>query len=176
MMEPFEADETRLEQCLELFARYQQRLYLFIAAMLPSPADAEEVLQEVNIVVWKKFEQFEPGSDFLSWVYRIATLQVREYKRRRGRETLSFSPEMLDQLMARALRDETVLERRREALQKCLEKLSPADKQLVDRCYAPGAKIPEVAEQLKRTATSVYRSLRRIRQILTECVNGELAK
>src|SRR3954463_7617189 len=94
-----EPEPGRLDEVLALFARFQRRLYLYIASMLPNPAEAEEVLQETNIVVWKKFDQFRPNSDFRAWVFRIAYFEVRKHLERRGRG-VTLSHELLDELSA----------------------------------------------------------------------------
>lgn len=169
-----EPTDDRLQTCMELFALHQRRLYAFVQAMLPSPADAEEVVQETNIVIWRKFEQFDPNqpnSDFFAWAYRIASLQVRDYIRRQGRLATRFSPEVLDQLIEVAEREQPVLEQRREALNVCLDQLPWEDRDLLLSCYAPRAKVSAVAERLQRTTTSVYRSLRRIRRMLSDCID-----
>ncbi len=158
-----------------LFAAHQRRLFLYISAMLPSRADAEEVLSETNMVIWKKLEEFQPGTDFLAWAYRIAQFQVLYYRRRKAGAAVAFSPEVLDQLTAVAEEDDAVLERRREALARCTGKLAEEDRVLVERCYAPDANTYEVASSLGRAATSVYRSLRRIRRQLAQCIERTLA-
>jgi len=170
--------DAQLAQAMDLFARHQRRLRLYIQAIIPSPADADEVLQETNVVIWKKYEQFDPdapGSDFLSWAIRIAQYQALDYRRRRGRQMLSLSPEVLDQVAAVLTRDEPLLERRRDALRTCLDKLPEEDRTLIERSYAPDANVNQIAASLQRKTTSVYRSLRRVRRILAECIDNQLA-
>jgi RNA polymerase sigma-70 factor (ECF subfamily) len=170
-----DSDPSRLDDVLALFARHQRRLYLYIASMLPDPAAAEEVLQETNIVVWRKFEQFQPETDFRAWVFRIAYFEVRKHLERQRRQHLSFSQELLDELAVEYERQEPLLESRREVLPHCIEKLPPADRELVRQVYGQGVDVPELAEKTGRQATSIYRSLRRIRQLLFECVESTLA-
>ena len=160
---------------MELFALHQRRLHLYLSALLPSPADAEEVLHETNIVIWKKFDQFQPGGDFLTWAYRIAYLQTCDYRRRKARSGLGFQPDVLEQLAETARAEDELLERRRAALAECTKKLDAEDRTLLEECYAPEARISDVAERLGRTATSLYRSLRRIRQLLGACIERSLA-
>ncbi|MGV2337931.1 MAG UNVERIFIED_CONTAM: hypothetical protein LVR18_28895 [Planctomycetaceae bacterium] len=52
---------------VRLFTQSQRALYLSILPLVHSPADAEEVLQEANIVILSKWCQFTPGSNFLAW-------------------------------------------------------------------------------------------------------------
>jgi RNA polymerase sigma-70 factor (ECF subfamily) len=162
------------EVALDLFSRHQRRLFLYISALVPSPADVEEILHETNIVVWKKFDQFQPGSDFLAWAFRIAHLQVLDHRRRAARTRARFSDEVLEQVAGLAAREDEDLERRRQALQGCRGKLPDPDRALLDACYAPGATVEDVALRLGRAPTSVYRSLRRLRQILFDCVQRTL--
>jgi RNA polymerase sigma-70 factor, ECF subfamily len=164
-----------MERCMELFALHQRRLLLYIRALVPSPADADEVLQEINIVIWKKFDQFREDGDFLTWAYRIAYYEVCEHRRRKARAPAGFSPEVLEQLAETARTEDEVLERRRTALSRCAQKLPPGDQALLEDCYGAGTRVEAVADRKGRAPTSVYRSLRRIRQWLTECVERTLA-
>ena len=167
-------NRNSLEHYLDLYSDHQRRLYLYINAMLPNPADADEVFQETNIIIWRKFDQFEPGTDFLAWAYRIAFLQAKDYCRRAKRSTLCFSPDVMEQISGRITDDDDALESRRTALEDCKQKLDAEDRELIDRCYAPQAKVEQVAKEFNRQSTSVYRSLRRIRQLLLTCITRTL--
>ena len=168
-------EPEHLEECMALFAEHQRRLFLFVNAMVPSPADAEEILQETGIVIWQKIDQFQPGTDFLAWCYRIAQLQTLAYRKKHARRMLKFPEDVAEQLYGRSLAHNDVLEARREALRACREKLLPEDRSLLDSCYGPGASIAELSEQLGRPATSVYRTLRRIRRQLAACIDQTLS-
>jgi RNA polymerase sigma-70 factor (ECF subfamily) len=162
---------------MEQLALVQQRLAGFVRALLPNPTDADEVLQETNIVIWQKIDQFDPerpGSDFLSWAFRIAALQAKSYRRRQARRP-GFSDELMEELTVAAIGEQPMLEARRDALRVCMQALPGEERVLVEQCYAPGARIYEVAKTLTRTPTSVYRSLRRIRRALSVCVQRRLA-
>lgn len=163
------------ERSLELFALHQRRLSLYISALVPSPADADEILQETNVVIWKKFDTFTPGTDFLSWACRIALYQVLDYRRRRARSPALLSEDVTRQVAEVAERERGILERRREALQECRAKLAPGERRLLDECYRPDVEIREVAQRLGRVPTSLYRTLRRIRQALMDCIQRRLA-
>jgi RNA polymerase sigma-70 factor (ECF subfamily) len=167
-------DADRLDEVLELFAQYQRSLYLYIHSLLTNPADADEALQETNIVVWRKFEQFQPGSDFRAWVFRIAFFEVRKLCERRRRQGLAFSEEMLDQLAVASQQRAADLEARTQRLNECVEKLRPNDRDLVGRVYGQAIEVPQLAIQMGREQTSIYRSLRRIRQLLLDCIEGNL--
>jgi RNA polymerase sigma-70 factor, ECF subfamily len=167
-----EPDRPQLDSLLEQFSLYQRRLYLYVLGLVGSPADAEEVLQETNIIVWKKCDQFQPGTDFRAWVFRIALFEARKLHERRRKRGLSLSDELIEQLATTYEREETELEERRERLASCVEKLRQDDRSLLNEVYGRGIEVPSLAARTGREPTSIYRSLRRIRQLLLDCVAG----
>ena len=164
------------EDVLELCSKYQRRLYLYILSMLPNRADAEDVLQNTNVVVWQKLAQFQPGTDFRAWVFQICYYEVCKFRSRNRRAGLNFSPELLDELSVEYDRRENLLEIRQEALPDCVQQLAVADRELLDAVYGRGTDVTCLAEQMGREPTSVYRSLRRIRQWLHDCIERAARK
>ncbi len=60
---PVLTDKDR-EQIVGLITRYQRRLQVYIRSLVPNHADADEVLQEVNLFLWRNADEYRPGSDF----------------------------------------------------------------------------------------------------------------
>ena len=163
------------EEFVRLFTRHQRPLFLYLLARVPNPVEAEEILQETNIVIWRKFEQFVPGSNFLAWAMQIAKYEVLKYRERHQRDKLQFSEEAVSQLADEEAEDPAYWEARRQALAKCLGKLRAKDRELIERRYSPGQSGLGVAELMERPVNSVYQSLGRIRRTLLECIQRELA-
>lgn len=164
------------EEFVQLFTRTQRPLYLYILSMVSSPSDADEILQETNVVIWSKFQNFKLGTNFKAWAREIARLEIMKHRDRRRRDKLQFSDEFVQQV-AQAREDELrsdVEERRRRALARCLDKLRPQDRELIQLRYRPGESGKELAAMLGRPANSVYQSLGRIRRALLECIKREL--
>ena len=84
-----------------MVTRYQQRVYLFILSLLPNPADAEEVLQETNLVLWRKFEEFEPGTNFKAWAFQTAYYKIQSFLSRQERDRARFGDEFLEKVAAK---------------------------------------------------------------------------
>ena len=163
------------EEFVQEFTKHQRRLYLYILAQVGRPNDAEEVLQETNLIIWRKAGQFTPGTSFFAWSSRIATYEVLKLRERRGRDKLRFSAEFVELVAAEAGEAGEGWEERRQALSACLGKLRPKDRELIERRYAPGENGKSVAEDLGRPINAVYQSLGRIRRVLLECVHRQLA-
>lgn len=163
------------EEFVQLFTRTQRRLYLFILSQVASTQDAEEILQETNLIVWSKYHQFDVATNFFAWSAQIATYEVLKFRQRKHREKLRFTDEFVDAVAQEVLERSHEFERRRNALEHCLEKLRPDDRTLIHRRYQPGERGKFVAEDLGRPANSVYQSLGRIRKTLLDCMQRRLA-
>jgi RNA polymerase sigma factor (sigma-70 family) len=56
-----------------IIKKYQEKLYWHIRRMVVDHDDANDVLQNVFIRVWKGLENFREDSQLYTWLYRIAT-------------------------------------------------------------------------------------------------------
>ncbi|WP_231746601.1 sigma-70 family RNA polymerase sigma factor [Maioricimonas rarisocia] len=162
------------EEFVRLFTVSQRRLYLLILSQVPSTEQAEEILQNTNVVVLAKHTQFEAGTNFFAWAARIATYEVLKFRQKRHRDRLRFSDEFVQAVAQDAVERSEDYEERRRALEECLGKLRESDRELIQQRYAPGTSGKELAEHLGRPANSVYQSLGRIRRTLAECVKRTL--
>jgi RNA polymerase sigma-70 factor (ECF subfamily) len=170
------AADQRRDAFARLFAKHDRWLFSYLVTLLANPADAEEVFQEVCVVVWRLYDQFELGTDFVKWVSVIAHNQVRKFRRESRRGGFQLSDETCERLAVDAARGADLFDFRREALRKCLGKLAPRDRQLVNRCYSHTATSFKVtADEMGRPVNTVYKALNRIRRSLQECIDRTLS-
>ncbi len=54
----------------------QSRLKSYLFASVGNSADADDVLQETNLVLWRKREDFQQGTSFWAWSHRVAFFQL----------------------------------------------------------------------------------------------------
>lgn len=165
---------ARVEEFMQLFTPNQRRVFLYILTLLPNVEQAEDVLQETNLILWREFHRFEPGTNFAAWACGVAYYQVLKYRKERVREITLLDEEMLGQVAEAQAELADVLEDRRAALLECLQKLPPADRALVTNRYGGNASGKELAETLRRPVNSIYQSLSRIRQVLWDCIDRTL--
>ena len=85
-------ESSRTDAFLELYAAAQRRVYAYIRTQVLSSADADDVMQDATTVLWRKFDQYQPGTDFVRWACRVAA---------RGPRLPSPSPEAADYLQRR---------------------------------------------------------------------------
>jgi RNA polymerase sigma-70 factor (ECF subfamily) len=165
----------KVERFAQLLAKCQRRVFLYALGLVHNAADAEEVLQQTNLVLWRKFDQYQPGTDFARWACRIAYYEVLKFRERRSREARLFSNDFVETLAADSESSTDLLDARREALVRCLQKLTERDRQLVLRRYQEAATTRSVAEALGRSIQGTRKSLHRIRMALLACIERTLA-
>lgn len=74
---------------------HQVAVYNTILGMVQSPADAEDLAQEVFIQVFRSINQFKGDSKLSTWIYRIATTKSLDFLRsRKSKKRLAFLQEL----------------------------------------------------------------------------------
>ncbi len=171
------ARPDRYEEFVALYTRHETGLRAFVRTLAPTWDDVDEIMQNTSLVLWRKFDVFEPGSSFASWACTVARFEALKHRRRAARDRIVLAEDVVEKLADEAADDvahEAVGPRRR-ALDSCLGKLPAEQRQLLAAAYAPGRQINEVAEELGKTATAFYKALNRIRGRLLQCIERRLA-
>jgi RNA polymerase sigma-70 factor (ECF subfamily) len=155
---------------VELLTLHQRTLYGFLYTLVPNPADAEDLLQQTSLILWQKFGEFKPGSNFLSWACQIAHFTVLDYLKKRRRSRVVFSEELISKLAETRHKQEDTKLADLTSLSDCIDKLSVIDRRLIELCYTTNHDIKEAAIELERPVSSVYVSLVRVRRLLMACL------
>ncbi len=167
--------ESATEDFLRLLGQNERHLAAFVYSLVPRAADADDILQDVKVTMWRQFEKFAPGTNFRAWARQIATHQVLNFRRavqRRPNPTLEDS--FIEAVAAEIDRQADDLEHRCDALQHCLQKLSEAHRKIIVWRYFDNCGIDEIAARSQRSAEAVYQLLSRIRGMLNDCVSRQL--
>jgi RNA polymerase sigma-70 factor (ECF subfamily) len=159
-----------------LLEEHEPALRTFVRALLPSHNDASEVYQEVAVVLWQKFGEFDATRDFRKWAFGVARYEVLAFLRDKGRDRHVFDADLVNKLADEADEAAPRHEAQREALESCLKKLREPQRALVLAAYAKGVRMDELAARRGQTAMSLYKALQRIRQSLLECVGQTIAR
>jgi RNA polymerase sigma-70 factor (ECF subfamily) len=163
-----------LERVRELTS-LQRPLYAYIFSLTRNAADADDVLQETNRVICEKLPEYQAGTSFAAWAYKIAFFEVLTLRKQKHREAARFSDALVENLAGEVERVLDASSARRQALDTCLKRLPEHSRQLVARRYLQGADVRSVAAHLGRTEKAVYHALARVRTWLLECINARLA-
>jgi RNA polymerase sigma-70 factor (ECF subfamily) len=160
----------RVEAFVSLLGQHQRRIAMYVMSLVPHETDAEEIIQETNLVLWREFDRFEPGTSFAAWACRIALNRMLALRKRQRRHRLEFGVEFLEALTETAIDEVERLEERSKLLGRCLEKLPERQRAMLRLRYLEGHDVPTIARELCRSTDAVYRALSRIRRTLRDCV------
>jgi len=162
----------------ELLERHQARVYNHALRLMGNPQDAEEVLQDTFVQVFRNLEKFEGRSRFSTWLYRIATNEalMRLRKARRKREvfledTTEGERERCREgmrVLARSPLDDVLDEEIRNQLARLLAELPEEYRAVFAMRDIDGFSNAEVAEVLGITVAAVKSRLHRSRLYLRD--------
>lgn len=156
----------------------QRQLHSFILSMVWDPVEADDVLQETNLVLWEKAEEFDDSRPFIPWAMRFAQFQAMAWlkRHRRQQERLVIDDDLAKVLADEAAADGPAFESRRVALASCMQRLGQEQRTLILQRYEPDASVMLMAAAAGITPSALSDRLRRIRHALMECIEKTMAK
>jgi RNA polymerase sigma-70 factor (ECF subfamily) len=167
----------------------QTRAHLFgvILRINPDRGQAEDVLQEVFVSVWRAASQFDAArSQPLTWLTSVARHRAIDSLRRRKAEPVTVSvgafaatdgdgeADLLDRVPSDDAGPAEQLEQAGQARRvgDCMARLSPSQQQCLQLAYYQGLSHAEVAEHLSQPLGTVKSWVRRALLGLKECLGG----
>jgi RNA polymerase sigma-70 factor (ECF subfamily) len=175
LLQWYHTPSTREKGFTALVTKYQQPLYWHIRRMVIQHADADDVLQNVFLKVWKGLEGFREESNLYTWLYRIATnesLSFLDREKRRGVVNMDeegVNPAAQAQLKADPHFDENKLEWK---LQMAIQQLPEKQKVVFNLRYFDEMGYREMSEVLATSEgalkASYHHAVKKIEEILRE--------
>lgn len=156
---------------VQLLAEHQRAISAFIASVTPSRTDADDILQETCIALWKKWDEYDVNRDFFRWACGIAHFEVLRHRRKSATDRLWFDDDILQLLSFQLIEQGNLFDLRREALDSCIEKLAVADRALLEMRYRQDMTIEKLADSLGKTTRTIHRMVARIRRLLHHCID-----
>jgi RNA polymerase sigma-70 factor (ECF subfamily) len=173
-MSPSEIELHR--RFLRLFTAHEAVVRAYVRRLVPLRADADDVMQDVSVVLWDKFESFRDGGDFQSWAFGVARFEALAWLRDKARDRLVLDENVAQKIAEESARDEPSLRRHRDALEDCMAKVPAEHRDLLMQAYQPEANIQEVARNSGRSVPGFYQWLHRMRWKLLDCMRRALAQ
>ncbi len=164
----------RWKEFMQLYISHEKRLYGFIMSLVPNWSDVDDIIQETAIVLWSKFDEFQPGTDFTSWALTIAKFQIMKYRKNKKLQKLQFGDEAFDIIANQVANNKEETSSRSQALKNCLSKLKQDDKTILELRYQPGQTTKSVADKVGRSVHAIYKVLNRIHMQLFFCIRQNL--
>ncbi|MBI9016187.1 MAG: sigma-70 family RNA polymerase sigma factor [Phycisphaerae bacterium] len=166
--------EKRNQQFMRQYVAMQRRLCGFVVSSVPNWTDIDDIMQEIVVVLWSKYDTFVPGTDFAAWSLKIARLQIMAYRQKKGMR--QFKSETLEAIQDTAIEDMGKDDFRRDALRGCLGKLKEKEHKILQMRYEIGGSIKSVANEIGISVHTLYKLLGRLHAQLFECINRTIAQ
>ena len=139
---------------------------------------ADDVVQETYILIYRKINDYAPGTNFLAWAKAIARTQALSARFRRQRKQTAaerYRNSVLDQVTQgfAAEDQEDPVEGQILRLRKCMGTLHEKARSLVELRYFQRKSMDAVAKELGMKTGAVTVSLHRIRAALSKCMESD---
>lgn len=158
-----------------LFVQYQPAIRSYILSIIPDFSLADDVMQEVFLVVTRKANSFELGTSFPAWVKTISRYKALEAIRAGRNRFETLSEEVLEALGADSRDFPAQSDERLGLLSQCIKELAPQARRSIELRYRNEHLPPEIAHLMGCTVQSVNVTLSRARVFLRECVLRKMA-
>jgi RNA polymerase sigma-70 factor (ECF subfamily) len=155
---------------LRLFLPSERELFRYVATLVPNVGDAEEIVQQTAVELWKKFHEYDPKQPFTPWACRFAINIVKQWVASRQRWQSLLERGLAEDLANRRDQLRPQFESRLSHLDRCLEKLPSEQRGIVEAYYFRRQRIEVIATETRRSVDTVYKALQRIRLMLRQCI------
>jgi RNA polymerase sigma-70 factor (ECF subfamily) len=167
-------NDPKHAEFLKIFMSKRHDIQSFIIGMVRNSAAAEDIFQEVSLILWNKFDTYDEKYSFKFWARGIASKKVLQYWQKQKKSAVSYSPEFMNSVLAAYDRTESNTENMIDALQNCKEKLPENQADLLKYRYEKRYKLDQIAEAIGKSLASTQKTLSRVRFALQDCIKKEM--
>lgn len=162
-------------EVMRLALEHRAPLWAFLMGLTKNPQKAEDLFQNTYLVVCEKWDQYQPGSNFIAWARQIARFEYLASVDPERRPFVTAEMEVLERALVAAGETGGAGADRRDALERCLNSLPEArGRRALELRYGQGLPGERVARDLGLSLNALYTLLSRVRKILHDCVRERL--
>ncbi len=164
----------RSEEFLALFLAHQNRVYSYILTMVPNRVDADDILQETTMVMWREYCKETEVKNFAAWAIKISQYRIMNYRNSQIRSRMKYSSKLMTMLSDEVAIKYDSYDDRLDSLDNCLNKLGQKDRRLVRMRYEDNCKANEISTKVGMSVHGIYKALSRINNALLHCVRRRM--
>lgn len=168
-------NKSRNARFVELLTPNYYKIHSFILALVPNRSDAEDVLQSSITYMLEHFEDFKPGTNFLSWAFAISKFQALSHRKHLKRSKIFFSETVIENIELETQKLSSEIDLRLDALKQCMKKLQEKDAAFLKKRFETKRTIADLADELGLSPHILYKRLAHIKTLLLSCVRRTLA-
>ena len=169
--------DKRTLEFLKLFVRHEQEIYAYILTLVPNLHDADDLFQDGMAVMWKKFDQFQQGTNFAAWGVKIMHYQILDYRKKLARcKQVMIDNSLFEVLVNYMPTAQDNLAQRIDALRRCQTLLDNRYKRIIKMRYERNIPVEEIASYMKLSRRHIYHILGKINGMLLRCMRRTMAE
>lgn len=164
----------------EMVRRYQNKLFAYLYRLVGNKEEAEDILQNVFVKVYKNIKRFDTKRKFSSWIYRIAHNEAVNFLKKRSRrhvvsiEDVETTKDKLHTAsLAKSPIDAWISKELKIEMQRALDKLPRKYKEALTLRYFLDKSYEEMSEILGKPVNTVGTLLNRAKKKLLEIIKKE---
>lgn len=162
---------------IRLFVRHEAELRAFAISLIPSVEDAQDVLQDACIAMWRRIDTLKSEDGFIPWAYTFVRLTALNRIRKLRRSKLVFSDSLVELNAEEAGKESERARAEMQSLQECMQSLQPKHQELVQAYYCKTkVRMDDLAQTMDRPVAGLYKALERIRVALRTCIDKRMTE
>ena len=146
----------------------------YINAVVPDFQEAEDLLQDVAVILLRKFPEYDAQRPFVAWAIGMAKREVLLARRSHARSLLCYQADLLERVSEAFEELAPELEDRSRALRECLRSVKGRAGELLRLRYEESLKPNAIAARVTMAVVAVRVMLSRTRAALRECIERKL--
>lgn len=176
LIEQLKNVQTKEKAFRELISNYKERLYWHVRKIVISHDDADDVLQNTFIKIFKNIDKFNQESKLFSWMYRIATNEAITFINKRAKKRNLDIGDYQHELTSTLANDEFFSgDEIQEILQKAIATLPQKQQLVFNMKYFDELKYTEISEILETSVgalkASYFHAVKKIENYIKQEVN-----
>ncbi len=173
--------ETHRIDIVQAVVKHRRMIHAYANAVVRDFHLAEDIYQEVALIVAKDWDAIPPGSEMIPWLKEVTRRKALEALRKHRKMPIVLSEEVLELIAGQFTPSKPEAERaerneqRYKIMERCLGKLRGIARVVINKRYGEERQRPceEIAASLGRSVKAVYNIIGRARLALAGCVERE---
>lgn len=157
------------KDCFEaIVTRYKNLVYSVVLRMINDHEEANDLSQEIFIKLYKNLDKYSPEFKFSTWVIRISTNHVIDYRRKRKQDIVSIDDVEYELTSSSTPENEYIMSEEKTALHSLIDSLPDMYKKPIVMYHTDGLSYQEIADATSEPLSKVKNRIFRGRKLLRE--------
>ena len=168
-------DNQHIKRMTADWTRAEPSVGRFVRSFIRDSTEAEDVLQEVALVIVDRYSSYDSTQPFIGWALGISRRIVWTHLRNKYRDRDLIRKDAIDQVSAAFERLDPHAQHMKDALAHCVKNVGGKGRRVLLLRYEEGLELKQIAERMGKSANNIGVLLYRVRSALRECIDRRLS-